>query len=187
MSFTRLASLLRNLLHKQREERELDAEVRAYELLLADEKLRAGMNLQEALRQARLELGGVEQVKEQVREIRAGHVLETLFQDVRFGLRMLRKSPGFTTVAVLTLALGIGANTAIFSVVHAVLLKSLPYPDSDRLTILSEYSAQNGSESVSWMDYLEWQQQNHSFDEMAAYNTTDFNFTGGGIPEVIRA
>ena len=112
--------------------------------------------------------------------------METLWQDVRYAVRMLAKSPGFTAVAVLTLALGIGANTAIFSVIHAVLLKSLPYPDPDRLMILSEYSARTGAESVSWMDYLDWRQQNRSFEEMATYNMHDFNFTGSGKPEVIR-
>jgi hypothetical protein len=84
---------MHNLLHRKRKERELDEEVRAHELLLADEKIRAGVNPQEAHRQARLELGGLEQLKEQVREVRPGHVLGTFLQDARFGLRMLRKSP----------------------------------------------------------------------------------------------
>ena len=141
----------------------------------------------EAQREARIRLGGIEQVKGQVREARVGNWVHTFISDCRYGLRHLRKNPAFTAVAVLTLALGIGANTAIFSIVHAVLLKSLPYPDPDRLMILSEYSARNGSESVSWMDYLDWKQQNHSFEEMAAYNMTDFNLTGVGQPEVLHA
>lgn len=142
MALGRLASLLRNLIHKQREERELDEEVRAHELLLADEKIRAGINPQEAHRQAHLELGGVEQVKEQVRELRAGHNLEALWQDVRFGLRQLRKNPGFTLTAVLTLALSVGANTAIFSLVNALLLKSLPYAHPERMgTIYTRISS----------------------------------------------
>jgi putative ABC transport system permease protein len=113
--------------------------------------------------------------------------LTTLWQDIAYGVRVLRKNLGFTVVAVLTLALGIGANTAIFSVIHTVLLKPLPYPDSDRLMILNEYSVHNGLESVSWLDYLDWRQQNRSFDSMAAYNLDDFNFTGDGTPEVVHA
>jgi putative ABC transport system permease protein len=113
--------------------------------------------------------------------------MQRLLQDLGYALRMLIKAPGFSAVAVLTLALGIGANTAIFSVIHAVLLKSLPYPDADRLTILREYSVRAGGESVSWMDYLDWRQQNSSFAEMAAYNGNDFNWTGRGRPEVVHA
>ncbi len=133
MAFNRLTSLARNLFFRQREERELDEEIRAHELLLVDEKIGAGMSPQEARRQARLELGGLEQTKEQVREIRAGHRVETLYHDLRFGLRMLLKSPGFTATVILTLALSVGANTAIFSLVNALLLTRLPYAHPERM------------------------------------------------------
>jgi len=93
MGFRRLTSLLRNLLHRKRAERELNEEIRAHEMLLADEKIRAGMNPQEAHRQALLELGGLEQLKEQVREVRAGYVLGTFLQDVRFGSGCYARAP----------------------------------------------------------------------------------------------
>ena len=112
--------------------------------------------------------------------------MQSLLQDVKYAVRLILKSPGYSVVAILMLALGIGANTAIFSVVHAVLLKSLPYPDPGRLTILNEYTATKGDESVSWMDYLDWRQQNRSFTDLAAYNYNDFNFTGWGSPEVVH-
>jgi putative ABC transport system permease protein len=185
MNFPRLASLLRNLLHKQGEERELDEEVRAHEQLLVDENIQTGMNPQEARRQARLELGGVEQVKEQVREIRAGHLLETLFQDVRYAARMMRRSPAFTITAVLTLALGIGANTAVFSVVNTVLLRPLPYPDSDRLVQLWSTNP-NTDHWGMWTAYPrfeDWRRQNTVLEEMATTRTWVINIKGSDHPE----
>jgi predicted permease len=125
----RIVSLLENLLHKQAAEQALDDELRSSVELLTQEKIDDGLSPPEARRQALIELGGVEQVKEEVRAIRAGRLLEDFAKDVRFAVRTLARSPGFAAVAVLTLSLGIGANTAIFSVVHDVVFSPRPYPD----------------------------------------------------------
>src|ERR1700722_10928249 len=134
MSFiARIGAAVQNLLRKARKDQALDDEVRGYADLLAEEKMRDGLSPEEAHRAARIELGGIEQVKEDVREARAGAWLDSLVQDVRYGARMLVRNLGFTAVAVFTLALSIGATTAIFSVVYGVLLRPLPYRDSNRI------------------------------------------------------
>ena len=112
--------------------------------------------------------------------------MQTLIEDVRYGLRMLRKNPGFTAVAVLTLALGIGANTAVFSIVNGVLLNSLPFPDPDKLVVLFESKPNFKEGSISYPNFLDWQRDNHSFSSLAAYRPDSFSLTGSGEAEQVQ-
>src|SRR5208282_6284544 len=109
--------------------------------------------------------------------------MTTLVQDLRYGLRMLAKNPGFTAVALLALALGIGANTAIFSVVNGVLLRPLPYADPGRLMMVYETAREFREMSVAYPNFLDWRRENYSFTDIAAFRGDDFNFTGSGQPE----
>ena len=184
----RLSKIWRNLARRERIEAELDAELRAYIDLAAEQKMQSGMDAAEARRQALIEAGGVEQVKEQVRDVRAGGLLEAVFRDLRFGARLLGRNRGFTAAAVVLLALGIGANTAVFSVVHAVLLRSLPYGQPDRIVALYEKRPREGElrNSVSAPDFLDWRAQSVSFQSMAAivHNTVTWQ-AGTGAEKVL--
>jgi predicted permease len=186
---SRLLSLYRNLLQKDRVEHELSEEVQAYLEMLIETKIKDGLHPAEARRAALIELGGVEQVKEKVREVRMGHVLETIGQDLRYGARMLLRQPGFTSIVVLTLALGIGANTAIFSLVEAVMLRPLPFPEPDRLVMIWEDSSRKGSfrGNPAPGNYSDWRTQNRVFEDVAAFSGTSLNLTGDGEPEKINA
>src|SRR5437016_1184016 len=135
-----------------------------------------------------VEVGGVEQVKEKVRAGRTGVALETFFQDVRYGLRSLRKKPGFTLTAVIALALGIGANSAIFSVINGVLLRSLAYREPASIVMVWERSLRGGrsQNSVSPANFLEWKKRSSSFEQIAASWDTRANLTSGGEPEEIQ-
>src|SRR5215469_5878284 len=148
----------------------------------------AGMSPEEARRQASLKFGALEGVKEDLREQRHGFWLETFLADARYALRVMRKNPGFTSIAVLTLALGIGANTAIFSVVYTVLLKPLPYPDANRLVIVLASKPAEGVEKTgtSLPNLEDWRSQNTVFTELAAMQGHYLTVTGRGDPFVVN-
>jgi putative ABC transport system permease protein len=158
-------------------EKHLDAELRFHlEHRIAD-LVAGGMALEEAHRKARLEFGGLDQVKEECRDVGGSHIIETFVQDIRYGLRQLRRNPGFTAVAVLTLALGIGANAAIFSVVNAVLLRPLPFERPSQLVVLWQTVPHFGTNIFTTPDFLAWRSQ--SFMTIAGISSEDFNVGTG--------
>ena len=167
----RILSLFRNLFRGERVDDLLDEELRAAVEILAQERMQTGIDPKEARRQALIELGGAEQVKEKVRDARSGRLFEGIWVDIRYGLRMLRRSPGFTAVAVLTLTLGIGANTAIFSIVNSILLHTLPFEDSNTLAHLWE-TKQGRRVSVSYQNFRDWQERANSFESVEGFAVT---------------
>ncbi|HEV2352332.1 MAG TPA: ABC transporter permease [Terriglobia bacterium] len=171
---------LRSLFRRKRVESELSGELRFHLEKLIEEKVATGMTPEEARYAALRELGGEDQIKEECRDMRRVNYIENFIQDVRYGLRMLAKNPGFTAVAVITLALGIGANTAIFSVVNAVLLRPLPFAAPDQLVSVVSTRRGNVPDNASYPDFADWRAQSHAFSQMAAYDTDNFTLTGRG-------
>jgi predicted permease len=167
--------------------REIDEEVRFHLDMRTEENLRRGMSPDEARREAERRFGRLTRIKEMGYEVRGGGFAETLWQDLRYGARTLAKAPVFTSIAVITLALGIGANTAIFSVVNAVLLRPFPYENPERLLSLNEIVSGGAGFSPSYPNFADWQAQNTVCSSMAAVRTNEsFNFTGAGEPERLQ-
>jgi len=182
---SKLRARLRALLRRSEVERELDEELHHHIERQIEQNIRHGMNPEEALHAARKAFGGVEQAKERSRDSRGVRWLEDIWQDLRYGARMLIKTPGFTLIAVITLALGIGANTAIFSVVSGVLLRQLPYEEPEQLALIWEKFSSLGLEQVpvSASEFTDYRNQTQSFSHLAAFDTADFNLTDGDLPE----
>jgi putative ABC transport system permease protein len=182
-----VSSFVRNYLRRERVEQELNDEVHGYLEMLIDGKVQAGMPRAEAVLAARAEFGGVDAVKEEVRDIQVGAFMSSVLRDIRYSIRTLFRNPGFALVSILALALGIGANTAIFSVVYGVLLRPLPFPnESEVATVFMRFSPQNtefGTMSIA--DYLDWKEQNRSFQDPALFRHAGYRFdiTGTGQPE----
>jgi putative ABC transport system permease protein len=176
---------LGGLFNKPQRERELAEELESHLQMHIEDNLRSGMTPEEARRQALIKLGGIEQTKERYRDRRGVPALETLLQDLRFGSRMLAKNPGFTAVVVLTLALGIGANTAIFSAVYAVLLKPLPFKNADRLVFIEKKNPPRGwvRNPISPAEILAWRNESGVFEDVTAYTQGSCVLTGSAEAE----
>ncbi|MGH9704263.1 MAG: ADOP family duplicated permease, partial [Candidatus Acidiferrales bacterium] len=174
--------------HRREQQREdLSQEIQSHLQMAIHDRIERGESRAAAEASARREFGNERLVEEATRDQWGWRWLEQLAQDVRYGLRMLRRNPGFTAVTVLTLALGIGANTALFSAVNGVLLNPLPFPHAERLVTLHASKPHFETGSVSYPNFLDWQKDNHTFSAMAIYRDTDFSLTGLGEAERLRA
>ena len=173
------------LFRKKKVEQEMDEELRSYVHAAAEDKMRSGMSPEEALRAARVEMGSLEAVKDEIRSAGWESTLETIWRDLHFGLRVLRRNPGFMAVAALTLALGIGGTAVVFSLLDAVLLRPLPYPHSERLFRLFplEGKRKAANEAASYVNFRDWQRQTRTFESLAGCEWVALNLTGTTEPE----
>jgi predicted permease len=183
MFLSRCAALFK----RQNLDKDLDEELRSHIEMATEDNQARGMDTQAARTAALRDFGGATQTKEAYRTQRALPFLETLAQDVRFAWRQLRRSPGFTVTAVLTLALGIGGNTAVFSIVNGVLLNPLPFPHPEQLVGLHESKPNFENGSISYPNFLDWRKNNHSFSWMAVARGYSFTVTGRGVAEQVNA
>jgi putative ABC transport system permease protein len=183
-----IANVWRNFRHRDQVEQDLSAEVNGYVEMLTADKVAKGQSPVDARRAALLELGGADLVKENVRDVRAGALIEQVSMDAKYALRGLRRNPGFATAAILALALGIGVTTSIFSLVYGVLLRPLPYAQPDELQRVWMNNPAQGIEKdiASYPQFGAWREQSRSFERMVAVRSMIANLTGSGDPEELR-
>lgn len=176
---------LRALFRARSMDASLDEELQYHIDRQREKYMQAGFDEAEARRRVRLDFGGAAQITEECRDARGVRILQTIRQDLHYTFRTLRKNPGFTCVALITLALAVGANTAIFSVVYGALLRPLPYNDPDRLIVLNETHPKIGTISVSYLNFLDWRARNHVFSAMTVVGDVGYNLAGVAQPETI--
>jgi putative ABC transport system permease protein len=181
--FKRIGSLLRN----RRLDQDLDDELRSHLEMSAADKVESGMTEERAQREAFMRLGNRQASKENTRSVYMIAWIESVLQDLRYGWRNLRRSPGFSIVAMATVALSIGITTAVFTIVNSVLLRPLPYPDSKRLISVATLDPRSHEPVTPGPDFVAWQQENTTLSSIAAYTSDDFNFSGAGEPARIPA
>ncbi|HTF37584.1 MAG TPA: ABC transporter permease [Blastocatellia bacterium] len=184
----KLTSYVRALLHKDKVEHDMDRELHFHLEMEIEENVRRGMSLTEARRDALVKFGGVEKFKEECRDVRGAPLIESLLQDVRYGARILFRNPGFTLVAVLTLGLGIGANTAIFSVIYGVLMRPLPYKDGNQLVIVQQQAplAHVLNVPFSVKEVQDYREQNQTLDGVVEHHSMSFTLLGGQEPQRVQ-
>jgi predicted permease len=176
----RFQSWLLAILQRSRAEREMDAELRFHIEAYADDLMRSGIPGNEAQRRARIEFGGLERAKEECRDARGVHFVDTLFEDLRYGLRILRASPGFALAAVLTIALGVGANAAIFGLINSAFLRGLPFHEPDRLVHIWTTASDGDTHTPTTSQYQAVLEESRSFQQIAAMGSTSFSYGADG-------
>lgn len=183
----RIKTLWRNLARRERVEKDLDEEIRSYQAMLEDEKTQAGRAPSIARREALMELGGTEQIKEEVRDARLGSTLEAIGAELRQSLRGLRRNPALSAVSVTMLALGMGASTVVFSIFYAALVQPLPFRDVDRVVELAETRLARGIDQASFTEANFWdvRAQNHAFEQVGTFHYGESNLTGNGPAEKV--
>ena len=183
---SRIRSLFRNLFQREQAERELDDDLRVYQQMLIEEKRASGLSEEDAVRETSLEIGPLQAVKENVWEARMGWTLETIWRDVRYSVRALKRAPGFTVASIVILSLGIGANTAVFSIFSAALLRPLPYPAEDRIVAIWEKRLREDSarSPVSVADFLDSRNLTKNLASIALYESVRQTITSGDQVEL---